>query len=267
MSEKSEPETEVVEASKWPLPYNIGIDKLDMIVKAFFQAGADKQKVSVNDLLGRTGLNANTIKGNVKFLSAVGILKVEEKDSCLLDGKGAEYAKALATGDDKTYPTILKELLTDSYLRELIGYVELQKSSGLTFEQLFQHIKGMARLTEDPKYGPTRIAPPYRTGITALVDLLVRAGIVSQEVVAKKETTRTKASSQATSRPRAKKAGPDRTHEESEDTSSELPKEVLARFILSGTGHVDVKDKDDFEIAKAYWKALSRKLGLTEKET
>lgn len=193
MSEKNETEPEVAEeALKWPLPYNIGIDKLDLIVKAFFQAGADKQKVSTNDLLGRTGLNANTIKGNIKFLSAIGILKpAEEKDSYLFEAKGATYARALATNDDKTYSTVLKELMTNSYLKELIDYAELQKPSGLTFEQLFQHIKGMARLKEDPKYGTLGIAPPYKTGITALVDLLARAGIVSQDVIAKKEPVRT----------------------------------------------------------------------------
>jgi hypothetical protein len=45
-----------------------------------------------------------------------------------------------------------------------------------------------------------------------------------------------------------------------------LPEEVLARFELKGTGYVDIKSKDDFEIARAYWKALAKKLGITEEE-
>jgi hypothetical protein len=192
MSGKDEVAPEAAEeAQKWPLPYNIGMDKLDLIVKAFLQAGADIQKVSANDLLGRTGLNVNTIKGNMKFLSAIGILKpAEEKDSYMFETKGATYAKALAANDDKTVSTVLKELMINSYLKELIDYAELQKSSGLTFEQLFQHIKGMARLKEDPKYGTRGIAAPYSTGIAALIDLLARAGIVSQDIIAKKETVR-----------------------------------------------------------------------------
>lgn len=192
MSEKDEVAPEAAEeAQKWPLPYNIGMDKLDLIVKAFFQAGADTQKVSAKDLLGRTGLNVNTIKGNIKFLSAIGILKPgEEKDSYMFEPKGATYAKALATNDDKTFSEVLKELMTNSYLKELIDYAELQKSSGLTFEQLFQHIRGMARLKEDPKYGTRGIASPYSTGIAALIDLLARAGIVSQDIIEKKEAVR-----------------------------------------------------------------------------
>jgi hypothetical protein len=80
MSEKDEVAPEAAEeAQKWPLPYNIGMDKLDLIVKAFFQAGADTQKVSANDLLGRTGLNVNTIKGNIKFLSAYVYLNLQKR--------------------------------------------------------------------------------------------------------------------------------------------------------------------------------------------
>jgi hypothetical protein len=57
-----------------------------------------------------------------------------------------------------------------------------------------------------------------------------------------------------------------RPHKEDEEESpqKQLPQEAIARLILRGTGHVDIKDKDDFEIAKAYWKVLSKKLGIAE---
>jgi hypothetical protein len=47
-------------------------------------------------------------------------------------------------------------------------------------------------------------------------------------------------------------------------THHKLPKEVLARFELKGTGYVDIKSKDDYEIAKAYWKALAKKLEIPD---
>jgi hypothetical protein len=52
MSEKdiASVETEK-ETQKWPLPFNIGINKLDLIVKAFFQAGADVNPVSLRDIV------------------------------------------------------------------------------------------------------------------------------------------------------------------------------------------------------------------------
>ena len=190
MSEKEEIVPEAgEESSNWLLPYNIGIDKLELIVKAFFQAKADTQKVSPTELLGRTGLNINTIKGNMKFLVAVGILKPsDEKDSYTLEPKGTTYSKAIATNDEATTSTTLKELLINSYLKELIDYA--QNVQALTFEQLFQHIKGMARLKEDPKYKPWGIAGPYVAGIICIINLLVKAGIVSQDLIAKEEMVR-----------------------------------------------------------------------------
>jgi hypothetical protein len=203
VAEKDEIVAETIEEqTKWPLPFNVGIDKLDMIVKAFRQTGADTKKVSANDL-SATGLNLNSIKANIKFLSAIGILKpTEEKDSYMLVGKGFTYATALATKDEKTSSALLKELLNDSYLKALINYIELQEN--LTFEQLFEHIKGMARLKEDSKYGTRGIAAPYNTGILALIDLLIRAGFVPSNIIEKKETIRTPATAKKSIAPSRK---------------------------------------------------------------
>ncbi len=45
-----------------------------------------------------------------------------------------------------------------------------------------------------------------------------------------------------------------------------LPADVIARFELSGTGHVDIRSKEDFAIAKAYWITLCKKLGISDKD-
>ncbi len=51
----------------------------------------------------------------------------------------------------------------------------------------------------------------------------------------------------------------------SENKSHEsLPEEAVARFTLKDVGYVDIKDKDTFELAKAYMKVLSKKLGIDE---
>lgn len=41
---------------------------------------------------------------------------------------------------------------------------------------------------------------------------------------------------------------------------------ILARFTLKDIGYVDIKDKDTYEIAKAYLKVLAKKLEITEEE-
>jgi predicted transcriptional regulator len=179
------------ETQKWPLPFNIGINKLDLIVKAFFQAGADANPVSLRDIGSRTGINLNTLEPNIKFLLKIGIIKLEEgkKDSYLLTEKGAEYAKALGTGDIKQTSTILKELFEHNF-KELVDFVELRKSSNeLTFELLFSQIKTMARLKESEKY-PLGVSAPYKVGIYTLIDLLKRAGIVPPDIKPEKEPSR-----------------------------------------------------------------------------
>jgi predicted transcriptional regulator len=192
MSEKdiTSVETEK-ETQKWPLPFNIGINKLDIIVKALFQAGADTHSVSLGDIGPRTGINLRTLERNIEFLLKIGIIRLEEgkKDSYLLTEKGAEYAKALGTGDMKQTSTILKELFKHNF-KELVDFVELRKSSNeLTFELLFSQIKTMARLKESEKY-PLGVSAPYRAGIYTLIDLLKRADIVPPDIKPEKEPSR-----------------------------------------------------------------------------
>ena len=189
MGEETPTSTEVPEeALKWPLPYNVGLDTLDMMVKGFFQAQADTRSISPADLSRLTALNINTIKANIKFLQAIKILKVEEgKDAYLFEEKGTEYAKALSTNDIAKASSILKELLVDSGLKELVGFVELKKSSGeLNYESLFAHIKAMARVKENPNF-PRGVSQPYATGISTLIELLVRTGIAPQDIMATKK--------------------------------------------------------------------------------
>jgi hypothetical protein len=62
---------------------------------------------------------------------------------------------------------------------------------------------------------------------------------------------------------RKRKEGKD----DGEQAQESLSEETLARFTLKGTGYIDVKDKDTLEIAKAYLKLLSKKLGESENES
>lgn len=243
LTEKEEVASEASEeVMKWPLPYNIALDKLDKIVKAFFQAQADTKNVSANDLKGRTGLNLNTIKGNTKFLIAIGILKAtEDKDSFSFAPTGAEYARALASNEEQKFSALLKELLTTSYLTELVDYIELQGAS-LTFEQLFQHIKAMARLKEDSKFGARGIAAPYATGISTLIDLLCRAGIVSQDIIVKKEVARPTTTSRRTPQKSEKQ-----TSKETQKTPIEPIQGIMTNVPFTLNITVEAKDPESIK--------------------
>lgn len=77
-AELSESNENTGEALKWPIPLNIGIDKLDVIVKAFFQGQADTRSISAPEIARTTGMNLRTLRINIKFLQALKILKVGE---------------------------------------------------------------------------------------------------------------------------------------------------------------------------------------------
>jgi hypothetical protein len=184
-TEQKEAEEEIL---KWPLPFNISIDKLDVIVKAFFQGQADTRSVSSSEISRTTGIHDRTLKPNIKFLQALKILKTGEgTDSYTFEPKGKEYAQNLATNNMPQTASILKGLLSDN-LKELVTFVELKKSTGeLNFESLFTHIKAMARLKDDPKY-PRGVAAPYSAGITTVISLLTRAGITPADILTTRET-------------------------------------------------------------------------------
>lgn len=74
---------------------------------------------------------------------------------------------------------------------------------------------------------------------------------------------RTRASGQRTAPERPKKKT---KRAEPEVEYARLPKEALARFTLRDVGYVDIKDKDTYQLAKAYLTLLSKKLGIAEEE-
>ena len=50
------------------------------------------------------------------------------------------------------------------------------------------------------------------------------------------------------------------------DTSMAISEGISARLTVKDVGYVDVKDEDMFEIARAYLKVFSQKIGITEEE-
>ena len=114
---------------------------------------------------------------------------------------------------------------------------------------------------------PYEMAPSTaETGAKVFVFLAQKAGIpLSQEIVSELEVSQER---KKVTHPEGKaKRRKQEPEEDDEGLQKQLPQEAIARLILKGSGHVDIKDKDDFEIAKAYWKVLSKKLGITEEQS
>jgi len=170
-----------VSLEKWPLPFNISYAKLDLIIRGYFRAGADNRLVTADDLSKTTGLNLNTLKANSRFLVSLGVLAQAEGEGFSLTTEGSGYAKALSSGDEGQLASLIRKLVEESPLRDLANFIELRGASSISYEQLFNHVKTMARLPENPKH-PRGLAAPYVTGINTLFDLLIKGGMLPAEL-------------------------------------------------------------------------------------
>ena len=252
LTESSGPMQEKEPSLKWPVPFNVSLDKLDVMVKGFFQGQADSKPMTLQELSRSSGVYKTTAKANANFLEAVKILKAgEEKDSYLFESKGANYARALSDNNAAEASSILKELLMVSPLKELVNFAELQKSSGkLDYDALFTHIKAIARLKDNPKF-PYGVSAPYSTGIRTLIDLLVRANIVPKDII----TTRKEGAKTISRTPKLPKLEPkpkaDVAPQESSTPAKAIVKQEihgqLSNFPITITISVEAKDPESIK--------------------
>jgi predicted transcriptional regulator len=173
--------------AKWIIPYAIGLDKLDLIVKASYQLRADSQAVDGERIASTANINLATTTSNLGFLVAIGILTPDKsRRAYLLTLKGKDYAGRLKSGENEEASKVLKELLVASYLRDLTGYLELHAGlNDLTYENLFAKIKGLARVKENEDGSVNDTA---KAGIRCLMGLLIRAGFAPASIIQKPES-------------------------------------------------------------------------------
>jgi large-conductance mechanosensitive channel len=210
MVEELQPET--VEVEKWIIPFGAKLDTVNMILKAFFIAGADKNFVSQDKIGQNTGLGRGTIGPNLSFLVFAQALEKNEKDTKLykLTEKGTKYAKAASESNKEEMSKEIKSILDGSF-KELVNFVNLRKSSGkIDFDTIFNHIKTMARIKDEPNRS-RGVNPAYASGISTLIDMLILAGIVDDSIKPVEQP-----SQKSAVKPRKKTAKPSKTDEKQE---------------------------------------------------
>lgn len=229
-------------AQSWSLPFNISLETLELIIRAFFQAGGDRQPVSAADLSKTTGLNATTVKSNCRFLVSLGILLRTEGQGYSLTPKGSDYVTTISSGDDLHTSALIKELIANSPLQDLRGFIELRGAGQLSYEQLFAHIKTMARLPENPKY-PRGVAGPYVTGINTLIDFFVKGQILPADFRTAKMDMKTGGimkKADATGKMRIQK---DRVRSSTESSSSvQVPTPVSLSIVIEARDAASIKE-------------------------
>jgi hypothetical protein len=172
---------------KWIIPFGTSLDTLNTILKAFYAAGADTKFVGYEEVIKR-GVNRNAVVNNLSFLVYLKALTRNEQDSKLykFTDLGFNYSKAAYEGNKENMSSAIKSLFESSF-KELLDFINLKKEK-LTFNDIFNYAKSMARIKEDPKY-PWGVNPAYQVGIFTLVDMLILADFLDESFKPSKEAT------------------------------------------------------------------------------
>jgi hypothetical protein len=215
-------------------------------------------------------------QGSVKwyddFLKLLETRKVTKVDKEFLQGQG------IATGNESTLIAGLKFLgLIDkegnaTEAMESLSVIGEKRNENLreilhkAYSLLFESIRiDLERTDADTLVNcfktDFQMGSPRTAGSAAriFVFLAQKAGLpLSNEITGKLVVSEEK--KREIVRPKKEKD----KHEPRVEPSDRLSEGTLARLTLKDVGYVDVKDKDTFELAKAYLKLLSKKLGILE---
>ena len=215
-------------ASSW---YKNFFDKLERVKVD----NVDKKFITDNKIAPET--NATTVISGLKFLNLIKEDGIATDKIKSLDIVGPDYQKNLEIIVHEAYATLFSKIK------------QLDQSK---FEDVLNCFKSDYNMAPSTAQQATSIfiALAQRAGIRLSEQILEKSKPVVERKKPKQESSKTPQT---------------RRRKESEDKGEEeqLPETVLARLTLKGTGYVDIKNKDDFEIAEAYWKALQKKLATT----
>jgi hypothetical protein len=184
-----------------------------------------------------SGGNAYTVIAGLKFLGLI------DKE-----GNAKEAMETLSIVGEKRKEN-LRTVLHTAYSLLFEGVkIDLEHTDPDTLVNCFK---------SDYKMGSLRTAV---SAARVFVFLAQKAGIpLSKEIIEELAVSEEKKKKETT-KPKTEKT----KREPKSELGDKLSKDALARFTLKDVGYVDIKDKDTFDIAKAYLKLVSKKLGIPE---
>lgn len=247
---------------KWSMPFNIGYESFQLILKTLFQQKADVEPVPLSRIGSLAGLNPKTISSNMTFLKAINIINDETKDGYQLTPWGVEYARALYTNDKNAIKEKSLELIQNSHLKRLADKIDLKKDS-ITLDEIYLFIKGEGRYAEGG--GTTGMTPPYATGAKALLNIFDEAGILPESLVevSSESSSLKQTPKKSTSYSKQRR----QTTEKKADTISttHLASDAFGRVVASGVGTIDITDNETYTLAQSFMNLIKKK--IEEKNT
>ena len=245
---------------KWSMPFNIGYESFQLILKTLFQQKADEEPVSLSRIGSIAGLNPKTISSNMTFLKAINVIVDETKNGYQLTPWGVEYAKAIYTNDKNATKEKSLELIQNSHLKSLADKIDLKKDS-ITLEEIYLFIKGQGRYAEGA--GTTGMTPPYATGAKALINIFDEAGILPESLleVSSESSSLKQTPKKSAHRPKQRH----KTKEKADIISTNLASDTFGRVVASGVGTVDITDNETYTLAQSFMNLIKKK--IEEKNT
>jgi hypothetical protein len=192
----------------------------------------DKDFLTTNKIVPES--NVTAVISGLKFLNLI-------KD----DGSVTDNVKSLDI-EGSEYEKNLENVIREAYV---ILFSKIKQLDQSPYEDLLNCFKSDYKMAPSTAQQATRIFIP----------LAQRAGIkLSEQILerSKPDVERKKPKPESGKPPKERS----RKIKEKEGEEKQLPDSVFARLILKDTGYVDIKNKEDFEIATAYWKVISKKM-------
>jgi hypothetical protein len=187
-----------------------------------------------------------------KFMAGLKFLGLTDND-----GKATEDMNSLCVVGEKRKENLAKVVRRAYSLLFDVLKLDLEKADSDTLINAFK---------TDYKMGSVQTA---KQGAQIFVFLAQQAGIpFSQQIQENLSVSleRAKKISEVAKQPREKKLEGKPSQITQKGKQETLPSDVLARFELKGTGYVDIKDKDTYELAKAYMNLLAKKLEIPKEQ-
>lgn len=265
-------EQEEQTSTKWSMPFNIGYESFQLILKTLFQQKADVNPVPLSRIGSIAGLNPKTISSNMTFLKAIKVVKEESKDGYMLTPRGVQYARGFYMNDPKIIKEKSIEIIKNSHLKTLYDVIDIKKDS-ITISDVYSFVRGEGRYAEGA--GITGMTPPYATGAKTLLHIFKDAGFlpnsfdVDVSIPQNKKIKQNKKPLNTQPKNDLKQINSNKhlTAQQNNpnlSNNTHLSKNVFGRVIVEGVGVIDVKDKATLELAKSFFALMEKKIsGIT----
>lgn len=222
------------------VPEMIGLDLLTKVIVAYLKAGGDKDEKGSEEVAQISGVNANNVGLNNKFLASIGFLE-GRRGAYKLTVNGAEYARALDWGRLDEAQIILRKTIKEKPLvSRTVSYVELNRP--VNKDDLIGKIATFAGVPNEQRYS---------TGIRAFIEMLTLSGLLAEDKDGKITAKEKETSDESALR----KSSLEIAHPK---------KEGRAQAVVPINVTISIDDNTDPEKLKALIRALLEALAPTE---